>query len=45
VVAYEQERRTRVATKAKGPKPAKVRPQGTEPEEPAPAAEPPAAGR
>jgi hypothetical protein len=45
VVAYAQERRTRVATKATRPKPAKVRPQGTEPEESAPAAEAPAAGR
>ena len=44
VVAYAQERRTR-ATKAKSPKPTKVRSQGTEPEEPAPVTEPPAAGR
>ena len=44
VVAYAQERRTR-ATKVKSPKPAKVRPQGTDPEEPAPVTEPPAAGR
>jgi hypothetical protein len=45
VVASAQQRRTRVAPKAKSPKPAKVRPQETEAEEPAPAAEPPAAGR
>ena len=45
VVAYAQERRTRIASKVKSPKPAKVRPQATEPEEPATAAEPPAADR
>jgi hypothetical protein len=43
VVAGSQERRTRAATKTKTPKPAKVRAQTTEPEEPAPTAqEPPA---
>lgn len=35
VVAGSQERRTRAATKVKTPKPAKIRAQGTEPEEPA----------
>ena len=39
VVAGSQERRTRAATKAKTPKPAKVRAQAAEPEELAPTAE------
>jgi hypothetical protein len=43
VVAGSQERRTRTATKAKTPKPAKVRAQAAEPEELAPTAQEPAA--
>ena len=43
VVAGSQERRTRAATKAKTPKPAKVRAQAAEPEELAPTAQEPAA--
>ena len=39
VVAGSQERRTRAATKAKTPKPAKIRAQAAEPEELAPTAE------